>query len=112
MTERSKEMKKLRNVRVAVCGNLPTACEYLASQGIINIDKYSDAVELRREGDYHLILVYAPQAEGLLNTFVQSGADGERSVPIRLLGEPCCHAMLVELKMTIQSIADRMQNVS
>lgn len=110
MTKRSKEMKKLRDVRVAVCGHLPTVCDYLTAQGVINIDKYTDAVEIRRESDYHLILVYAPQAEGLLNTFVQSGSDGESAVPIRLLGEPCCHAILVEIKMMLRGIADRIQS--
>ena len=72
MTRRTKETQMLRNVRIAVCGNLPTVCEYLTKQGVIHIDKYTDAVEIRRESDYHLILVYAPQAEGLLGTFYQT----------------------------------------
>ena len=103
---RSKEAEKLRAVRVAVCGELPTACSYLSKQGVIHIDKYADAVNIRRESDYHLILVYAPQAEGLLNTFVISHDENARAVPIRLLNEPCCHAILLEIKMTLQNIVN------
>ena len=105
---RTKESEAMRRVRVAVCGNLPTVCAYLKNQGVIHVDKYSDAVNIRREGDYHLILVYAPQAEGLLNTFVQSDAEGTRAVPMRLLNEPCCHAILVEIGMMLRRIGKRL----
>ena len=107
MARRTKEMEMLRNVKIAVCGNLPTVCEYLANMGVINIDKYTDAVEIRRETDYHLILVYAPQAEGMLGTFYQMK---DKVVPIRMLNEPCCHGILSEIKMTVQAIAESIQN--
>ena len=102
MTKRTKETEMFRNVKIAVCGELPTVCEYLTKQGVINIDKYTDAVEIRREADYHLILVYAPQAEGMLGTFYQTS---DKVVPIRMLNEPCCHGILSEIKMTVQAIA-------
>ena len=108
MTRRTKETEMLRGVRIAVCGDLPTVCEYLTRQGVIHIDKYTDAVEIRREADYHLILIYAPQAEGLLNTFVQSGAEDAHAVPMRLLNEPCCHAILVEIGMMLRRIGKRL----
>ena len=108
MNRRTEESTRLRRVRVAVCGNLPTVCDFLRKEGVIHIDKYSDGVTLRRETDYHLILVYAPQADGLLNTFVQSGTEDPQTVPIRLLNEPCCHAILLEIRMLLRAIAGRL----
>ncbi|MBE6585945.1 MAG: hypothetical protein E7645_05385 [Ruminococcaceae bacterium] len=102
MTRRTKETEMLRGVRIAVCGDLPTVCEYLNRQGVIHIDKYTDAVEIRREADYHLILIYAPQAEGMLGTYYQMR---DKVVPIRMLNEPCCHGMLTEIKMTVRNLA-------
>ena len=98
----------LRNVKVAVCGNLPTTCERLKSEGLVHIDNYGDATEICGETFYHLILVYAPQGEGLLNTAYsyRSRVSGEwRSVPVRMLNEPCCHSALLELLSTVKAIA-------
>ena len=107
MTIRTKETEMLRKVKIAVCGRLPTVCGFLTRQGVINIDEYTDAVEIRREADYHLILVYAPQAEGMLGTFYQMK---DKVVPIRMLNEPCCHGILSEIKMTVQDIARRLSD--
>jgi len=109
VTRRTKESEMLRLVRVAVCGELPTVCEYLTKLGIIHIDKYSAATDMGRESDYHLILVHAPSAEGLLNTYVQLSTEG-RTVPMKLLGEPCCHSALLEIKMTVRNIASSVQS--
>ena len=100
-------MKK--NIRVAVCGELPTACDYLLQNGVVSIDRFSCATDIGRETDYHLILVYAPHGEGLLDvTF--NGSEGQNNqVPIRLLNEPCCDSALIELKSIIRRIEDRMQ---
>ena len=95
----------LREVRVAVCGELPTACEYLHKLGIIHIDRYTDAVNIGKESDYHMILVYAPQGEGLFDTYHISKGNDAQSIPIRLLNEPCCHSALLEMKMMILNIA-------
>ena len=57
-----------RSVKVAVCGHLPTACDYLLETGLVNMEFFTDATQLQSEADYNLILVYAPQGEGLLNT--------------------------------------------
>ena len=96
-----------RRIKVDVCGDLPTACNHLLKLGVVNIDKYHDAAEIRDESEYHLILVYAPQAEGLLDTHY-SRCDvfehGKESIPLRLLGEPCCRSALVELSCTVESI--------
>lgn len=97
----------MSKIKVAVCGELPTACDYLLSQGVVHIDKYPSATEIADESDYHLILIYAPQAEGLLNTAYSVSPlfeNGKHSIPIRLLNEPCCHSALVELKSTIRRI--------
>lgn len=51
-------MKK--QIRVAVCGELPTACDYLLQYGVMQIDQYPDATEIANESSYHLILIYAP----------------------------------------------------
>lgn len=94
-------------IRIAVCGELPTACDYLLSEGVVQIDKFSDATEIASEHNYHLILIYAPCAEGLLNTQYSRSATfekGEKIIPIRLLNEPCCHSALIELKSTVRRI--------
>ena len=115
MTRRTKETDQIRSVRVAVCGDLPTACDYLQKQGIIHIDKFTDAVNIGRESYYHLILVYAPQGEGLVSTYYITGSkeqDTEQAIPVRMLNEPCCHSALLEIKMTVQEIAKSIQHQS
>lgn len=99
----------MRNVKVAVCGNLPTACDYLLRQGVVKIDQYEDAAELTEETAYHLILIYAPNAEGILNTVYSRSpvsGKGKATVPIRLLNEPACDSALLELKSTIRRISE------
>ncbi len=97
-----------KNIRVAVCGSLPTACEHLLKQGVVQIDKYEDAAEIFEETVYDLILVYAPNAEGLLDIKysrkVASGKEGT-AVPVRLLNEPACHSALAELSSFIRRIS-------
>lgn len=96
-----------KNIRVAVCGELPTACDFLLQNGVVHIDKYLDAAEILEETAYHLILIYAPQAEGLLNTiYVKKSNHADVSIPIRLLNEPCCHSALLELKSVIRRIRE------
>ena len=103
----------MKRIRVAVCGELPTICDFLLRHGVVQIDQYSYATEIAEETDYHLILIYAPNAEGLLNTFYfKKPTDGAPSVPIRLLNEPCCHSALLELKMLLRHIAGEMQSSS
>lgn len=102
-------------IKVAVCGNLPTACNYLLKNGIVCIDKFSDATEIADEQVYHLILIYAPQAEGLLNTrYTRSVLAGEEadSIPIRLLNEPACDSALIELKSIIRRIEKQLAESS
>jgi hypothetical protein len=104
----------MRQIRVAVCGDLPTAKNYLLSLGVVQIDCYNDATEIKQESDYHLLLVYAPQAEGLLNV-VYNGRIQEREdtvIPIRLLNEPCCHSALLELKSTVKQIEKQLMTES
>ena len=95
------------DIRVAICGNLPTAYQCLLENGVVKIDQYSDATEIPGEAQYHLLLIYAPQAEGLLGTHCMRSdpsGQGKRTIPIRLLGEPCCHSAQVELRSTIRRI--------
>lgn len=92
-----------KDVRVAVCGPLPTACDFLLRQGVEQIDKYMDATELIKESSYHLILVYAPHAEGLMNIAYFAGQE-QPTVPIRLLSEPCCQSALLELRSVLRRI--------
>lgn len=97
----------MRNVRVAVCGHLPTACDYLIKNGVVHIDQYEDAAELTDETEYHLILIYAPGGEGILDTvYSRNTVSGENkvTVPIRLLNEPACDSALLELKSMIRRI--------
>ncbi|MBR5577477.1 MAG: hypothetical protein IKW28_00610 [Lachnospiraceae bacterium] len=111
-----KEEFTAEEIRVAVCGNLRTACEELQKEGIENIDTYADASSLAfkiRQGiPYHLILVYAPEGEGLLDTSypykVQNNQEWKQ-VPVRLLNEPACQSALLELKRTIRKIRNNME---
>lgn len=104
----------LSDVRVAVCGHLPTAYDYLLGLGVVHIDQYTDAVNLHHDS-YDLILVYAPQGEGLMNTWVTTGSaeEGtERIIPLRLLDEPTCHSALVELSSKLRRIVREKQGTA
>lgn len=102
----------LKNLRIAVCGELPTACAALRKEGVAQIDRYSDsldlAMNLRKGIPYHLILVYAPQGEGLTEVTypykVQLQGDWQ-TVPIRMLGEPACTSALSELCEAVHAMA-------
>lgn len=99
------------NLRIAVCGELPTACAVLRKEGVAQIDHYNDsldlAMNLRKGILYHLILVHAPQGEGLSEmTYpykVQLQGDWQ-TVPIRMLGEPACASVLSELCETVHNM--------
>lgn len=100
-------------VRVAICGELPTAKEHLLQCGVVHIDQYLDATEIPDESVYHLILVYAPHGEGLLNTVYTRSLStdaGSATVPIRLLNEPACHSALIELKSMIRRISSSLSD--
>ena len=100
---------KNRNVKVAICGKLPTTHNFLLKQGVVQIDQYEDATEIIEESVYHLILIYAPGGEGILDTVYErktASGKGDATVPIRLLNEPACHSALLELKSVIRRIAN------
>lgn len=81
----------------------------ITEQGVVQIDKYMDATEITDESVYHLILIYAPNAEGLMNTAYSCctvNGDDKATIPIRLLNEPCCHSALLELKSVMRRISD------
>lgn len=108
-------MTNPRDIKVAVCGELPTACDYLLRQGVVQIDQYIDATEIRDECAYHLILIYAPNAEGLLGTvysLTTASSKQKASVPIRLLNEPCCQSALLELKSMVRRITNALPESS
>lgn len=97
-----------KNVKIAICGKLPTTHNFLLKQGVVQIDQYDDATEIIEEAAYHLILIYAPGGEGILDTVYErrsASGKGDAKVPIRLLNEPACHSALLELKTTIGRIA-------
>ena len=101
----------LKDIRIAICGNLPTACRALRDMGVAKIDKFDDGIDacfrLRRGEQYHLILVYAPQAEGIdadMPYKIRCGGDWQ-SVPIKLLNEPACSSALIELESAVRIIA-------
>ena len=100
----------LKDIRIAICGNLPTACKALRDMGIAKIDKFDDGIDacfrLRRGEQYHLILVYAPQAEGIDADMPYKIRCGDwKSVPIKLLNEPTCDSALIELESAVRLIA-------
>jgi len=93
------------HLRVAVCGHLPTACDFLLRHGGVELHQYEDAAEIPEETAYHLILVYAPNAEGILDTVYTRGTANKRTtVPLRLLNEPACDSALLELRSMIRRI--------
>ena len=98
-----------QNVKVAICGKLPTTYNYLLRHGVVQIDQYEDATELPEETAYHLILIYSPGGEGILDTVYSRktiSGKGNATVPIRLLNEPACDSALVELKSMIRRISN------
>lgn len=101
----------LRSLRIAVCGELPTACRALREMGISQIDKFDDALnvcfKVRNGEKYYLILVYAPQGEGLnADMPYKIHCENEwQSVPVKLLNGPACSSALVELE-SIHTIAN------
>ena len=80
-------------------------------KGSAKIDKFDDGIDacfkLRRGEEYHLILVYAPQAEGIdADMPYKIRCDDDwKSVPIKLLNEPACDSALIELESTVRLIA-------
>jgi len=100
------------NLRIAVCGELPTACAALREEGVAQIDHYSDsldlAMNLRKGIAYHLILIHAPRGEGLTEmTYpykVQMQGDWQ-IVPVRMLGEPAGASVLSELCEAVHTMA-------
>lgn len=98
-------------IKIAVCGDLPTTCEQLKREEDCQIEHYTDASSLAfrmRDGEeYDIILVYAPQGEGLLDTsypYKKKTEQEWKQVPIRLLDEPACQSALSELKRSIHKI--------
>lgn len=107
----------LSELRIAICGKLDTACKALRQEGIQHIDEFSDAVELgfelRNGKEYHLVLVYAPQGEGLDTEMpYKIRCDGEwKKVPVKLLNEPACSSALIELKYAVWNIAKNQADI-
>jgi len=105
------DIEFLKDIRIAICGNLPTACKALRDMGVAKIDKFDDGIDacfrLRRGEEYHLILVYAPQAEGIDADMPYKIRcdDGWKSVPIKLRNEPACDSALIELESAVRTIA-------
>lgn len=102
----------LRDMRIAVCGDLPTACRMLRQEGVLQIDSYADSIDLsvrlRRGEKYHLILVHAPYGAGLGSTeySYKTALDSDwETVPVRLMNEPAYPAELSEVKLALQAIA-------
>ena len=116
--EMKESIELVKNIRVAVCGNLPSACKALRDAGVVHIDKFDDAVsvgfKLRQGEEYHLILVYAPQGEGLdADMPYKVKLKGEwKTVPVKLLNEPACDSALIELQSTVRCIAKKQSEES
>ena len=103
----------MKHLRVAICGELPTACRILREMGISQIDKYDDAIgacfRMRGKEPYHLILVYAPQGEGLVAEMpykIELEGAWQR-VPVKLLNEPPCESAIFELELAVRRIAKK-----
>ena len=114
MGKKSLMTEENEKIRIAVCGNLHSTCEELVREENCEIDNYTDAstlaFEMRDGAAYHLILVYAPEGEGLLDTcypYKKKTEQEWREVPIRLLNEPACQSALLELKRTIRKIRSK-----
>jgi len=112
MNDVRQKPNRFNQLQVAVCGNLPTACRVLRDLGVSKIDKYDDAINacfrLRQGEKYHLILVYAPQGEGLVAEMpYKIECDGDwQSVPIKLLNEPPCPSAIIELELALDRLAN------
>ena len=101
----------LREMRIAVCGELPTTCEALRGEGIFHIDGYADSLDLslklRKGEQYHLILIHAPRGAGLGTTeySYKTRLEGEwETVPVFLMNEPAFPAELDEIKAALYAM--------
>lgn len=112
---RRERARLVSGVRVAVCGDLRTACTKLRDLGVSQIDKFDDAInvcfKLRGGEKYHLMLIYAPQGEGVVAQMPYKCNDGGewQSIPVKLLNEPACHSALVELESAVLAIGRGLQ---
>ncbi|MBQ8409468.1 MAG: hypothetical protein IJY39_11470 [Clostridia bacterium] len=91
-----------RDIKVAICGELPTAYNLLLTNGVVQIERFMDATEIPNEEKYNMILIYAPHADGLFN--VKYSVLGNYNIPVLLLSEPCSKAALDHLQTVIEHI--------
>ena len=102
----------LNEIRVAVCGDLPTTCKALREFGVSQIDNYSDGIKLwfrlRGETPYHLVLIHSQAGAGMTDlhhSYKENPNDEWSDIPVMLLDEPACAAELDMVKATLRSIA-------
>lgn len=107
-----------RDIKVAVCGTLPSACEFLRNKGIYNIDRYYDAADIAanisfKNFEYDLILVYAPYGDGLIfSTFNYTKDQETVSIPLRMIDDLKYSSTICELSVLIDKIAENKCSIS
>ena len=93
MNQKNKDIPPgMSEMCIAVCGELPTACDHLRQNGIVWREQFLDAT----------------LGEGLINTsysYRKHLHENWVSVPVRMLDEPACHSALVELTTTLRNLA-------
>jgi len=109
----------LNEMRVAVCGDLPTTCKALRELGISQIDNYSDGIKLwfrlRQETPYHLVLIHSPAGSGMTDlhhSYKEKLNDEWSEIPVMLLDEPACAAELDMVKATLRSMAKAQRSMT
>lgn len=105
----------LSEMRVAVCGDLPTACGALKKEGVSHVDSFADGIELwvklRKSEPYHLVLIHSQSGAGMtdLHCSYKTRMEGEWStVPVMLISEPACPGELDNVRAALRSIAREM----
>lgn len=108
----------IENIKVAVCGTLPSACRFLGKKGIYQIDRYNDAADIAmnlnfKNFEYDLILVYAPFGDGLIFSTYNYTKDNETvSVPLRMIDDLVYSSTECELNVLIDRIAKNKCTIS
>ena len=102
----------LNEMRIAVCGDLPTTCDMLRKDGISHIDTYADGIQLwfrlRKEKPYHLILIHSQVGAGMtdLHCSYKERLEGEPiTVPVMLLSEPAYSGELDNVRLALRPMA-------
>ena len=102
-----KEPLNIRDIRIAICGKIPSAITLLQQEGVTNIHEYNHSLEMLgdiqdKKLEFHMVLVYAPLGDSIIDaSYRMNVEEGRKDVPLWLVNEPMhlSSQILVKLKL-------------